>query len=353
MALAAMACLIVVARLRTLHEPLEPDLVTYATIGHEMANGKRLYSDIWDVKPPGLYVTYMLGELVAGHGDRQVWVLGVFAALATLAGVYAAGAALGRGAGLLAAAFWTALQGVLVIQANQPNAEVFIDAAWVAAFAALVRHPGGRPAWLRALAVGALLGVGSTYKPIVVLLALVLALAHCVAPPPGLSRRDALLEVAVMTVGAAAVWGLVFGYAAATGQVDIYWATNVSENRHRSAGLLFNLYRYVRELRVAPRALLFLGPALLLVAAGMVVGLRRGPRREWILFLALQAGVHLMILSQGRAFHVHSYQMWLPALAIGAAWAAATLRADPELRAGGAARRHAGAAAAALALAVV
>jgi hypothetical protein len=351
-----MAVLIVVGRVHTLHEPLEPDVVTYATIGHEMASGKRLYSDVWDVKPPGLYATYMIAELLAGPGDRQVWFLGTLSALATLLGVYAAGAALGRRAGLLAAAFWTALSGVLVIQANQPNSEVFIDAAWVAAFALLVRQPRGRPAWLRALVVGVLLGLGSTYKPIVVFLAFFLALAHVAAPPAGRSARDALLEVALMGVGAALIWVPIFAYAAASGQSDIYWATNVTLNRQRGGNLLLNLFRYLREGKILPPSLLFLLPGLLLVAAGVVVGLRRGPRREWILFGAAQAGVHLMIFSQGRAFHPHSYQMWLPTLSIGAGWAAATLARDaqrPGLDPGEAWRRHAGWAAAALALVVV
>jgi 4-amino-4-deoxy-L-arabinose transferase-like glycosyltransferase len=352
-ALALMSLLIVVERLHTLHEPLEADIVTYATIGHEMAIGKRLYSDIWDVKPPGLYVTYELGELVAGHGDRQVWLLGVAAALATLLGVYAAGAALGRRAGLVAALFWTALNGVLVIQANQPNSEVFINATFVAAFALLIRHRGQRKAWLRALAVGTLLAVGSTYKPVVVFLALLLAIAHVAAPPRGLSRADALAEVAVMGIGASLVWGLIFGYAAGSGQMGIYWATNVTMNRRRGVGILFNLYRYLREGKIIPLKLIFLVPSIALVAVGAFVGLRRGPRREWVAFLALQAGVHLMIFSQGGAFHPHSYQMWLPTLAIGVGWALATLgdQASPEQ--GGFLSRYGAPTAAALSLMVI
>jgi hypothetical protein len=352
-ALLLLSVVIVVERLHTLHEPLEADLVTYATIGHELVSGKRLYTDVWDVKPPGLYATYAIGELVAGPGDHAVWFLGAFAALVTLLGVYAAGAALGRRAGMIASVFWTALHAVLMIQANQPNSEVFMNAAYVVAFAALARHPGGRRAWARAVAVGALLAVGSTYKPVVVFLALLLAAAHVWAPPRGLSRTDALAEVGVMGAAAAVVWGAIFGYAAATGQTEIYWVTNVVLNRHRSGGLLFNLYRYLREGKIVPRSLVFIGPIAVLSIAGAVVGLLRGPRRPWTLFVALQAGVHLMIFSQGGAFHPHSYQLWLPTLAIGAGWAVATLAADDRLRAGGFWKRHAGELTAGLALAVV
>jgi 4-amino-4-deoxy-L-arabinose transferase-like glycosyltransferase len=352
-ALLAMSVLIACARLHTLHEPLDPDLQTYAAMGHEIVSGKRLYTDVWDVKPPGLYVTYAVGELVAGYGDREVWFLGTMSALATLLGVYAAGAALGRKAGLVAAAFWTALNAVLVIQANQPNSEVFINAATIAGFALLVRHPGERRAWARALAIGALLAIGSTYKPVVVFLAFFLAVAHVLAPPRSLSRTDALVEVGLMGVAAAVVWGLIFGYAAVTGQTEIYWATNVTLNRHRGGGILFNLYRYLREGKIVPPGLLFLLPLVAFVIAGAFVGLRRGPRRVWIFFLALQAGVHVMIFSQGTAFHPHSYQMWLPTLAVGAGWAMATLAADPRLREGAPWKRHLGAVSAALTLVLV
>jgi hypothetical protein len=351
-ALAAMSLLIGVTRLGTLHEPLEADLVTYATIGHELVSGKRLYTDVWDVKPPGLYQTYALAERLAGYGDREVWLLGVAAAIATLFGVYAAGAARGRTAGLVAALFWTALNRILVIQANQPNSEVFLNACYVAAFALLTRHPGLRRAPLRALAVGSFLALGSLYKPNVVLLAGLLAAAHVLAPPRGLTRTAALAEVAVMAAPGLVAWALIFAYAAGTGQGEIYWLTNVAANRHRGAGLAFNLYRYVREGKVVPRGLIFILPLVAFIVVGAVVGLRRGPRRAWILLIALQAGVHFMILAQGGAFHPHSYQLWLPTLSVGAGWAARTLAEAPWPRDGVWRRRLAGVAAA-LALAVV
>jgi hypothetical protein len=43
-------------------------LTTYAVIAHEMLDGKQLYSDLWDHKPPGVHVTYAVAELLAGYG---------------------------------------------------------------------------------------------------------------------------------------------------------------------------------------------------------------------------------------------------------------------------------------------
>src|SRR4051812_42783556 len=90
MVLIALAILIVLERLHTYREPLEPDLTTYAVIAHEMNFGKRLYANVWDIKPPGLYGTYALAEKLAGYGPQSVLLLAIGAALASLVAVYAA-----------------------------------------------------------------------------------------------------------------------------------------------------------------------------------------------------------------------------------------------------------------------
>jgi len=81
---------------------------------------------------------------------------------------------------LWGAVFWTLVCGDVWLQANQPNAEVFINACVVWAFALLVRA-GGRPRLWRALAIGGLFALASLYKPIAIAPAALLGLAHVVA----------------------------------------------------------------------------------------------------------------------------------------------------------------------------
>jgi hypothetical protein len=329
-AFAILAAIIVLVRIRTYPEPLEEDLLTYSVIGHELLHGKHLYTDVWDAKPPALYATYALAEGIAGYGSPEVFLLGVVAALATLVGVYRAGAALGRRAGLWAGLFWAFLSSVLAIQANQPNSEVFVNACCIGAFALLVRHPEGRPAYGRVLVAGALFALASMYKPVAVFAAALIAAAHVLAPPAGVSRKSALQETALLGAVGVAGWSLMFLYAAMTGQSAIYWATQVSANAGRSAGFLFNLYRYLREGKILPRFLWFLAPHFLALIAVSLWSLKRGHRRPWILFLGLVVATHVMIFIQGSAFHPHSYQFWLPVLAIGSGWAVAeTTTEDP------------------------
>src|SRR6266404_10002176 len=105
-AIAGLCGLIFFARLHTYGEPLERDLTTYAVIAHEMLNGKTLYTDLWDHKPPAIYVTYAAAELIAGYGRDSIFLLNISAGFASLLACYLAGSAAGGGrlGGLIAAA---------------------------------------------------------------------------------------------------------------------------------------------------------------------------------------------------------------------------------------------------------
>src|SRR2546421_11948044 len=126
--LVGLCALVFASRLHTYDEPLERDLTTFAVIAHEMLNGKNLYSDLWDHKPPAIHVTYAAAEMIAGYGRDSIFLMNVAAALATLFACYFAGSAAGGGrvGGFVAAGLWALASGGLGIQGNQPNTEGFI-----------------------------------------------------------------------------------------------------------------------------------------------------------------------------------------------------------------------------------
>src|SRR5690349_11314852 len=66
--LGALAVLIVLARWHTYSEPLERDITTYAVIAHQILEGKLLYTELFDHKPPAVHTTYAAAELIAGYG---------------------------------------------------------------------------------------------------------------------------------------------------------------------------------------------------------------------------------------------------------------------------------------------
>ena len=106
--LIGLSIIVFVIRFQTYHEPFERDIASHAVIGREILHGRQLYSDLWDSKPPAIFLTYAVFNLVFGMGPLAVYFLGVTAAIVTLVGVYKVGFVFGgKSGGLWSAAFWT------------------------------------------------------------------------------------------------------------------------------------------------------------------------------------------------------------------------------------------------------
>ena len=110
--LALLAVVVVFERVHTDDEPLERGVAGYAVIGHEMLRGWHLHADLSERKPPLLYATFA----------------------AAYAAAYAAG-------GPAAAALWAGLGGSLFLQANQPDAQAFVNACLNACLNAGIAAP--------------------------------------------------------------------------------------------------------------------------------------------------------------------------------------------------------------------
>src|ERR1700720_3396564 len=117
-ALLGLCALIFFLRLHTYEEPLERDVTIYAVIAHEMRGGRALYSDLWDHKPPAIYVSFEAAELVAGYGRRSIFLVNILATLGTMIACYVAGSAGGAGrmGGLVAATLWAFVSGDIAFE---------------------------------------------------------------------------------------------------------------------------------------------------------------------------------------------------------------------------------------------
>lgn len=315
------AVLLALARLHTFGEPPERDITTYAVIGHELLAGRSLYTDLWDHKPPAVHLTFALAESTVGYGLGAVYLLNVGAAVLSLLGVMLAARAMGARAAMWAGGFWVAVSGDMMLQANQPNTEVFINAALVLAFALLVR-PSNRPRSLSTWsAVGSLLALACLYKPIAAVTAAFFLVAGVGLSPATERRREirgALLAASILAAAGAAL----FVWFAAVGSFDAFWQAVIAYNRdyqargwEESASLLA---------RVLPYSAWFLLPLLGLMIAGAVLR-RSGNGVPWLWLAAYLAGSLISILLPGQ-LHAHYFQLWLPAFCIGAAWGLEELR---------------------------
>ena len=325
--LAALAFLIAAARLHTYHEPLERDITSAAVIAHEMLGGRSLYADMWDHKPPAVHITHAVSILLVGLGPGAVYLINVAAAVTTLLGVYFAAAAVGGlSGGLWGATFWALISGDLWLQANQPNAEVFINACLVWAFALLVRA-SGRPPVRRMLVVGGLFALASLYKPVAIAPAVLLAAAHVIAPPAGCARRRAAVDVLLIGGVGAVAWVATFAHFAVVGHFkDFYQAVFAYNqfysvnNPQGSTSIVTNLGVGFRLDTLFPSVLLNALPLALLSLAGGARGATAGPGRSWLLLLSYGIGSQVAVALPGQYFP-HYYQLWLPCLTIGAGWA--------------------------------
>ena len=325
-AIGGLCGLIFFARLHTYGEPLERDLTTYAVIGHEMLGGKTLYADLWDHKPPAIYVTYAAAELIAGYGRDSIFLLNISAGFATLLACYFAGSAAGGGrlGGLVAATLWALASGDLAIEGNQPNTEVFLNALLTSGFAILMRAEKRDVGLRAALLNGLSFAAASLYKNIAVVEAALLALAYF-AWPAADSRKKALVNVVIIAVIGALAWGLVFGYFAAQGQAKAFTEAVFTYNAYYSGSIWQNLGQLLSWPRVSADVLAAALPLAILSLAGTILGLIFGPRRPWIFLLTFAIATHIAVLLPGRSFP-HYYQLWLPPLAIGAGWSVSLLK---------------------------
>lgn len=319
--LLALALLMTVPRLHTYDEPFDMDITTYSIIGSEMHSGRYLYSELWDHKPPAVYASYYVAQGAVGSGRLHVFLMGLATAIATLLGVYfAASQAVGATAGLLAAAFWAIVGADLHMQANQPNAEAFMNPCLIWTFALLLRLPTDRIAVGRTVAIGALIALASLYKSVAVS-AGGLMVAHVVAA--GFARPSLIQATVVAAVGFFA-WAGVFVFFAATDRLAPFVSTVFEFNQMYAGSALDNIVAGLRpDLLFAPVLLQF-WPLIIPAIAGLLFTRSVVSRRARLLLAAFGITTFLSVALPGKFFH-HYYQLWLPFLCVSAAWAIAAL----------------------------
>ena len=230
--LVALSALIAIHRIRTFNEPLDRDITTYAVIAHGMLDGRQIYTDIWDHKPPALYVTYALAELAVGYGPKSIYLLTVVSSICTLAGIFLISHRLGGLVGAFwATVFWVAVSGDLKLQANQPNTEVFMNACftWILVVLSPSRPPDETPI---VLLVAALATLGTLYKHVFIAPVVCLAAANVSFPPGGsMYRRRSIIQMLAVLLIVVASWLGMFGYFWSQGHLMESYETLFGYNR--------------------------------------------------------------------------------------------------------------------------
>jgi len=212
-----------------------------------------------------------------------------------------------------------------MLEANEANTEIFMNAALIWVFALLVRAEKRLLTGREAIVVGLLAVLSTLYKPVVVVIPGMLLAVYVVFPPGGATQRRGALANALTVAGIiAAVWLLIAAFFAAQGQFAAFYYAMVTYNRTYSGSLLHNVGLGLTR-KLVNRHMLFLLP---LLGSTVVLGgirIRQQGDRRWLLFMAYCLGTVIAVALPGR-FYPHYYQLWLPVVACGFGWMVDAIR---------------------------
>lgn len=324
----------------TLIYPFGPDQALFAYMGDQIAGGRALYVDVWDVKPPGIFWLYALFTRPAGLDPNVLRVADLLWTGATVVAIYAVGTTYwNRLAGTAAAV----LYGTVYVTATgywhtaQPDSFAvlpFMLALLAWEFAHRQRRPG------LALLTGLCFGFCVQLRPVALLFPLALVGLDLLLPPRGERRwnRPAMHRALALTVGGLLVEAVTLLWLAVGGAVGEYlYAQVVFAGNYGRLGGPYSPERltvggYLSGLRTGTlfivfARLLLAAPALFALIAGAVIRRERHVGEVCVLLAAAYIGVAV----QGKFFLYH-WHLVIAILALLSGWSAAFIWR--ELRAG-------------------
>jgi len=314
--------------LRFVDWPLNRDITTYATIAGELDHGARLYVDVWDLKPPGVFATYLAARWAIPDQTTQVFLLRLIPTLIVLVALFlAAGAAgFGRTAAVTAGALWVLLSVNIDLQMQEPNTELFINACCTVAFVMLLRLAPTQGIQ-RALGIGLLFAVACLFKTVAITIAAAVGLAYLVLPQsddPAAQRARKLLLMA--SSGATALAGVV-AYFVATGRIDEFREAMIDAGSAYAGDLWPNVWQGLTLHAIVgdrpPLVSVALASAPWLALACIAVWWDRPRSRSWLLLGAYGFGALVAVGLPGH-FYRHYFQLLVPPFCLAIGWLAAT-----------------------------
>jgi 4-amino-4-deoxy-L-arabinose transferase-like glycosyltransferase len=291
LSLAAVAAAFI-ARLLGIVEPMGPDQGVYATIGWGLQRGLTLYRDLWDLKPPGIYLTYLFGFDLFGARETSIFWLDYLAGALTALVTFDFGRRLlGIRFGALAAAAFAlgtlpaarhAYGGFL----ERAIAEKFITllaaaCAWATVMAVTRRRDG----W--SFGAGVLVGVAAVFKPFALVYWPASILWTWFATDTARARRFAAISAIGLVVAPLAA----FAWLAAEGVLSDAWVALVQFNRAYLAvgghGIAYILDRFAHEIWVRVRSDEVWGFGSLSAVAALGAWRWRATRPGWVASLGI------------------------------------------------------------------
>ncbi len=342
---------LVLFRLHAFDLPLETDECNYAYIGQQLLEGDRLYVDVWDHQPPGVFGLF--AGVIAVFGSDPVvfrW-LATAASLVTLIGVYGCSLrAFGRICAICTGFLFAIVSSDPGTGGEGCNREIFMNALIAVSWYAVLHRD--RPQLRHLFIAGVALGLASVLKTVVAVHWLTLVVAVVLnrlwvrsgdactnyQPAPNASDRSdvpvlqeagagkiwlVLLDVSVLGIGPALTWVFVTGFFGATGRLAVFCDAVFGFNVGYSEGGGSFFSRFILFFVPPRHPFVFDSAIALWVVAGVatawliVRALRRD--RACVILLAWIVGAYLAACLPSR-FWPHYYYLLVPPACIAAAW---------------------------------
>jgi len=170
-ALGAITVVAFIVRVPSIVEPLGIDQGLWASAARAMSRGQLLYRDVWDQKPPGIFLVYLAAFRTIGWTRATVGALDIAASAATAVLLLLIASSAGR---VIAGAAASAVYAVLTVPSwqfryggilNRSVAETFIGVFVAAAACCAVLAAGAAPRRWAAFALGLASGLCVIFKP--------------------------------------------------------------------------------------------------------------------------------------------------------------------------------------------
>ena len=338
----ALTCILALGlsfRAGALDFPLDRDEGAYAYIGANLPSGIVPYRDVFDHKPPGVYLFYAAASIGPDKVTSIRLATGVLFAASVLLVFAITTRTYGRTAGLVAALAWAALGNHFPLEAERANTEqIMVPFLLVALWSFQKGAAGSSMRWL--IVSGLASGIAFLLKQVAVLPALVLLGFLGLRAFRTRDRRRSAREIAAVTVGIALpILATVIYFGAVGALDDLYYAVFRLNYTYAQSGwsigqkLLRNFDRSSTPWAYAALGSLILHPFLprekrswhlLIVAwslanlAGAKVSLRDFPHYFVPVLpgLAILAGAFISFVSRRAAMLIKGSAWLRPALAI-------------------------------------
>lgn len=221
-----------IARLPGIVEPMGPDQGVYTTIAWAMQQGLALYRDLFEQKPPGIYLTYALAFGLFGSRVTSVFWIDYLAGALTVLVLFDLGRRLvslrfgALAAAILAIGTWPAARYSLGGFIERTISEPFLSllataAAWATVVAAKSTRDRG------SLAAGLFVGISLVFKPTALVYWPALVLWTWLAADTARARRF----VVHSAIGMSVVPLITLSWMWATGVLDDAWVILWEYNR--------------------------------------------------------------------------------------------------------------------------